>query len=279
MFESAALTMLAGIGAGSLGALLGLGGGIFLVPMLDVVVGLPFRTAAGISLMTVVATSSFVSLDDNSRRYVNPRLAVLLLTQTVLGATAARLLVTPRADGQPILSDLVSGRIFGVTTLVVAIVMLHRLQRRNVIRDPLAEVGVLGSRFHDPDSGGEIGYRVSRLPLALALALLAGVISTVVGVGGGLLLVPALNSWCGVPMRAAAATSVLMIGVTAVPGVVGHYVDGYLTQPGLEASAVLGVLAGSRVGFWIGARSRVFILKLLMIGILTGVGSIYLFLS
>ncbi|HUF48958.1 MAG TPA: sulfite exporter TauE/SafE family protein [Vicinamibacterales bacterium] len=277
MLESALITILAGVGAGSLGALLGLGGGVFLVPMLDILVGLPFRTAAGISLLTVIATSSFVSLDNNSRRYVNTRLAMLLLTHTVLGASLGRLLVAPGPDGRPLLSDVVSGRIFGVTALVVALVMLHRLRRRNIIRDPLASVGVLGSRIHDPDSGGAVGYRVSRLPLALGLALVAGAISTVVGVGGGILLVPALNSWCGVPMRAAAATSVLMIGVTAVPGAIGHYVDNYLTMPGLEASAVLGVLAGSRLGFWVGARSRVLYLKLLMAVILTSVGVFYLF--
>jgi len=262
--------MLAGIGAGSFGALLGLGGGVFLVPMLDVGLGLPFRTAAGISLMTVVATSSFVSLDANSRRFVNPRLAVALLTQTVLGASLGRLLL-------PLLSDRVSGRVFGVTALVVAVVMLHRLRRRNVILDPQVPLGRLGSRFHDPDSGADVGYRVDRVPLAMGLALLAGVLSTIVGVGGGVLLVPALNSWCGVPIRAAAATSVLMIGVTAVPGVIGHYVDGYLTLPVLETSAVLGVLAGSRLGFWVGARSRVVVLKVLMAAILTAVGGVYLF--
>jgi hypothetical protein len=272
VLESAAVTMLAGVGAGCLGALLGLGGGIFLVPMLDVVLGLPFRTSAGISLMTVVATSSFVSLDANSRRFVNPRLAVVLLTQTVLGASLGRLLL-------PLLSDEVSGRVFGVTALVVALVMLHRLRRRNVILDPLAPLGRLGSRFFDPDNGADVGYRVDRVPLAMALALLAGVISTVVGVGGGILLVPALNSWCGVPMRAAAATSVLMIGITAVPGVIGHYVDGYLTLPVLEASAVLGVLTGSRLGFWIAAYSRVVVLKLLMAVILIGVGGAYLYFT
>ena len=126
------------------------------MPMLDVVLGLPFRTAAGISLMTVVATSSFVSLDANSRRFVNPRLAVVLLTQTVLGASLGRLLL-------PILSDETSGRVFGVTALVVAVVMLHRLRRRNVILDPGVPVGVLGSRFADPDAGFAFAYVMNDL--------------------------------------------------------------------------------------------------------------------
>jgi hypothetical protein len=135
---------------------------------------------------------------------------------------------------------------------------------------------MLGGRFHDPDSGADVGYRVERVPLALAVGFVAGVVSTVVGVGGGILLVPALNAWCGVPIRAAAATSVLMIGVTAVPGAIGHYVDGHLGLPMLETAAVLGVLTGSRMGFWIGARSRVQVLKVLLALILGLVGAGYL---
>lgn len=263
------VTLFAGFGAGAFGALLGLGGGVFLVPILNLVVGLPYRTAAAISLTTVVATSSFVSLDAASRRFVNPRLAVVLLTHSVLGASFGRVLL-------PILSDEVSGRIFGVTAVAVAVLMLLRLGRRNIMSAHAHDLGHMGGRFFDVDSGMEVGYRVRRVPLALGLAFVAGVISTVVGVGGGVLLVPALNSWCGVPLRAAAATSALMIGVTAVPGVVGHYVDGHMTLPVLEATAVLGVLAGSRAGFWVGARSPTYALKLTMIAVLLAVGGRYL---
>ena len=82
-------------------------------------------------------------------------------------------------------------------------------------------------------------YRVRRLPLAIAVAFLAGVVSTVVGVGGGILLVPLLNAFCGVPIRAAAGTSALMVGITAVPGLVGHYQD--LVLPIVEVAAVSGI--------------------------------------
>ena len=68
--------------------------------------------------------------------------------------------------------------------------------------------------------------------------------------------VPVLTAWCGVPMRVAAATSSLMIGVTAVASAPIQYANGYINPP-LAAAAVLGVLIGSRGGLWFGARARV----------------------
>ena len=117
-------------------------------------------------------------------------------------------------------------------------------------------------------------YRVKRLPVALTASWVAGYISGAFGLGGGILKVPVLNVWCGVPMRAAAATSGLMIGVTAVASVPIHYANGYIL-PGYAAAAVLGVLIGSRAGFWCGDRVRARWLKLLMAGVLMTVSTIY----
>ena len=91
--------------------------------------------------------------------------------------------------------------------------------------------------------------------MALGVSFLAGNVSAAFGIGGGILKVPVLNAWCGVPMRAAAATSALMIGVTAAASVPIHYAHGYVNPP-LAAAAVLGVLIGSRAGFWFGGRAR-----------------------
>jgi uncharacterized membrane protein YfcA len=128
----------------------------------------------------------------------------------------------------------------------------------------------------DPDTDAMVAYRVKRLPLALGVAGGAGVISTLTGIGGGVLIVPALNSWCGVPMRVAAATSAVILGVTAIPGVADNFARGYLVRPTLTAAAVLGVLAGSRAGFWIGTRVKVRSLKILMAVVLSVIAIEYL---
>jgi uncharacterized membrane protein YfcA len=261
-------TFLAGIGAGSLGALLGLGGGIFLVPFLNIVLQVPLAEAMAISLVTVIATSNFVSLSPTGLKLANVRLAMLLQLVSAIGAIAGTYIdISVRTRAQ----------IFGGVALVVAAVMVSRLNRRNVLEGSLKDVGLLGGWVQDPDSGALVAYRLRRAPLALGVAGGAGVISTLTGIGGGVLVVPALNSWCGVPMRVAAATSAVILGVTAIPGVVDNFADGRLTRPLLAAGAVLGVIAGSRAGFWIGRKVKVRSLKILMAVVLAAVASWYLF--
>lgn len=264
------LIFLAGIGAGSVGAMLGLGGGILLVPILNIGLGLPIGQATALSLITVISTSNFVSLTSAGRRFANVRLALMLQVFSVAGAITGTVLldyISPSGQEQ----------VFGATAVLVAIVMLSRLNSRNVLHGEVADLGVLGARIDDPDTGVEVAYRVRRLPLALGVAGGAGVVSTLAGVGGGVLIVPALNSWCGVPMRAAAATSAAILGVTALPGVVDNYARGNLTESVLAAAAVLGAIVGSRVGFWCSRRVKVKSLKVFMALVLAFVAVEYIF--
>ena len=154
-------------------------------------------------------------------------------------------------------------RLFGVVAIAVALAMVTRINRRNVIADPDADPGRLGGRFYEAESGGVVSYRVKRLPLALAGSFVAGNVSSLLGIGGGIIKVPLLNAWCGVPLRAAAATSALMIGVTAAGGAVIYYGHGDLS-PLLAAPAVLGVQIGSWAGTHLTNQTPVKWLKLLM---------------
>jgi uncharacterized membrane protein YfcA len=108
-----------------------------------------------------------------------------------------------------------------------------------------------------------VTYRVKRLPLALVASFVAGNVSSLLGLGGGVIKVPVLNAWCGIPLRAAAATSAFMIGVTATAGAIIYYGNGQLV-PALAAAAVLGVQAGSWLGLRIGERASNRTLKLVM---------------
>ena len=100
-------------------------------------------------------------------------------------------------------------------------------------------------------------YRVKRLPLALAASFVAGNVSSLLGIGGGIIKVPVLNAWCGIPLRAAAATSAFMIGVTATAGAIIYYGTGQLV-PALAAAAVPRRPARivGRDAFWCSARRR-----------------------
>ncbi len=256
----------AGAVAGCLGSLLGIGGGVFLVPFLNAGLGLQFKTAAAVSLMTVIATSSAVSAHTAGRQLINLRLGMLLEIASTAGGLMAGILFW-------YISDSVLTVLFAIVTAGIAVLMLTRLEKRNVL-EANADIGRLGGRFFEEESGREVAYRVRRLPVGMLASLLAGAISGTLGLGGGILKVPILNAWCGVPLRAAAATSALMIGVTAVSSVPIQYAHGYIDPP-LAAAAVLGVLAGSRAGFWFGGRARAKWLKLLMAVILAAVSVFY----
>jgi uncharacterized protein len=254
------IIFVAGVVSGALGALLGLGGGIFLVPFLNLVLRFPLTAAAAISLTTVIATSSSVSAARTGKQLINMRLGMLLEVATaagsVLGGVTA--LVLPQSTLQ---------KIFGVVAAAVAGIMLTRLQRRNVILDPSTDPGLLGGRYYEQESGGIVIYQVKRLPLAIGASFLAGNISSLLGIGGGIIKVPVLNAWCGVPLRAAAATSAFMIGVTATAGAVIYYGHGQLV-PVLAAAAVLGVQLGSWGGMRFGQHAPAKWLKLMMAAVL-----------
>jgi uncharacterized membrane protein YfcA len=248
--------MASGAVAGCLGALLGLGGGVFLVPFLNAWFGLDFKTAAAISLVTVIATSSAVSAGTTGRNLINLRLGMLLEVASAAGGLAAGVTIAH-------LSDVTLERGFAGVTALIAVLMLTRLERRNVIEDTTVDPGSLGGRFHDEEIGGEVVYRVRRLPVALAASFLAGNVSGAFGIGGGILKVPVLNAWCGIPMR---------VAVASVPI---QYANGYVNPP-LAGAAVLGVLVGSRGGLWFGTRARAKWLKLLLAVVLMMVSAIYL---
>ncbi len=256
----------AGVVAGGLGIALGLGGGILLVPFLSLALGFPLKSAAAISLTTVIATSSAVASARAGKHLMNLRLGMLLEVATVVGSLLGG--ITAQMVAESTLQ-----RIFGLVAIVVAAVMLGRVNRRNVIRDENADPGRLGGRFYEAESGGMVTYRIRRLPVALIASFVAGNLSSLLGIGGGVVKVPVLNAWCGIPLRAAAATSALMIGVTATGGAIIYYGRGDL-QPLTAAPAVLGVQLGSWAGLHLTQRASAKWLKVLMALLLLAVAAL-----
>jgi uncharacterized protein len=255
-----------GAAAGALGALLGIGGGMFLVPLLTLAGHMPIKYAIPISLATVIATSTAVSAGTAGRGLINLRLGMVLEVATAAGGLLGGITAERFSP-----STLFAG--FGFVSAASALSMLTRLGKRNVIVDADADPGQLGGRYYEDESGGIVVYRVKRLPLALGASFVAGSVSTILGIGGGVIKVPILNAWCGVPLRAAAATSAFMIGVTATTGVVLYYGKGELIAV-LAAAAVLGVRAGSSVALLAGARAPAQWLKMTLIVVLLTVSAL-----
>jgi len=262
-FVLATIIFVSGAAAGGFGALLGIGGGVFLVPLLNLALGFPLRTAAAISLTTVIATSSSVSAGRTGEQLINIRLGMVLEVATVAGSLLGGLTAH-------LFSETTLQRLFAVVTAIAALAVLARVNRRNVLRDAAVDPGLLGGRFDEAESGGVVVYRVRRLPIGLLASFVAGNVSSLLGIGGGVLKVPALNAWCGIPMRAAAATSAFMIGVTATGGAIIYLGRGDL-PPLAAAPAVLGVQLGSWIGLRLAHRLSAKWLKILLVVVLLSV--------
>ncbi|MGH2568854.1 MAG: sulfite exporter TauE/SafE family protein [Bacteroidota bacterium] len=248
--------------AGTLGTVLGIGGGLFLIPFLVLVVGIPMHQAIATSIIAVIATSSTGASIFLERGVVNVRLGVLLEVATVIGAIAGGLTAN-------LLSGALLTKFFATILLVTALLMIPRM-RNNRVREQSRSDGALSASFTDDASGENVRYTVNRIPGTMAISLLAGNISGLLGIGGGIFKVPAMHLLSGVPIKVAAATSNFMIGVTAAASAFIYFSHGHL-NPALASSATLGVLGGSIVGTQISKRInsralvRVFVLVLLLL--------------
>ena len=262
MSASPLLLFVTGAATGLLGSMLGLGGGVLLVPLLTLALGVPIRVAIAASLISVMATaiaSASVNLD---RGLVNLRLGLLLEVATASGALLGGLVAAYLSPRQLYV-------IFAVTMASMGVVMALRSGRRNVMTDLSADVGVLGGRLQEGET--VYVYQVRRLGVGVFASLVAGAISGLLGLGGGIVKVPILNTFCGIPIRVAAATSTFMIGITTAASAFLYYGRGEIALP-LTAAVALGALPGSLVGARISERVATRSLKLLMAIVLLGVG-------
>lgn len=237
-----------GLGGGLLGAVFGIGGGVFLIPILVLYCGFSMTHAVATGLITVIATSSAVASVNLERGLANIRLGMVLELATVLGA-----LLSAMAAGK-LPQNLLVG-LFGALLGAVAVLMWRGQQGETEAPEAPAKPGLLDGKYFDPATGATVGYQVRRLGTGLAVSFGAGAVSGLLGVGGGVFKVPAMHLFCGLPMKAAAATSNFMIGVTAAASAFLYFNRGAVL-PVPTALIVLGVLAGSMAGTWLNLRLK-----------------------
>jgi len=248
---------------GLVGSMLGLGGGVFLVPLLTLSLGVPIRVAIAASLISVIATASASSTVNLERGLVNLRLGMVLEGATSIGGLAGGITAALLSQRQLFV-------LFGVTLALMGVVMAARSGRRNVIPDTGVDPGRLGGRILEGETA--YVYRVRRLPLGLVASLGAGAISGLLGLGGGIIKVPILTAFCGIPIRVAAATSAFMIGVTAAASSFIYFGRGDVVLP-LSAAIALGALPGSLLGARLSHRVHARSLKVIMAAVLLIVGA------
>ena len=277
----AGLLMVAGgAAAGVFGSLLGLGGGILIVPLLTLGFGLPLRVAVGTSLVCVIVTSSAAAGAYLRGGVANLRLGMVLALFTAAGAVIGGLIAF-------LVPDRALAGLFALLLVWTAVTMARSSRKpppappeagvtppppdaspTRPSVTPIASPPVVLPPVEEPRGPLDApGYRVRRLGPASAVSVGGGVMAALLGVGGGIVNVPTMNLLMGVPVRVAAATSNLIIGVTAVSSAIVYLVrdgiDPYVTGP-----TALGVFVGATAGARLAPRVDPRVLRWLFVVVL-----------
>ena len=224
------------LGTSMLGGVLGMASGIFIVPVLTMFGRIDIHTAVGASLVSVIACSCGSAAPFLKERLTNIRLAILLETATTSGALCG-----------VFLAGLVPTQYL---YLLFVLILLLSAQQMLV-------------RRKDPDGSSS----VQRLPLGMTLMYGAGMISALLGIGSGVLKIPAMDTALRLPIKVSSATSNFMIGVTATASAAAYFARGEIVT-----SVAAPIALGSVVGAVLGARILINVpaqrLRLMFLGIL-----------
>lgn len=272
------LMLVGGFAAGVFGSLLGLGGGILIVPLLTLGFGLDLRAAVGVSLVCVIMTSSAAAGVYLERHVANLRLGMSLELFTAIGALVGGSIAF-------LVDERFLSVLFAALLGYVAFSML-RARSGDADADPgVNEVGepvpiapreraapiqangasaLIGTRTAFLASVAGPGYEVRNLGRGVVGATGAGVMSALLGIGGGIIKVPLMNLSMGVPLRVATATSNLMIGITAAASAVIYLVRGEI-DPYVAGPTAIGVFFGATLGSRVAHRIGLRYLRMLFV--------------
>lgn len=237
---------IAAFGTSALGGVLGMANGIFIVPILTQFFDVSIHTAIAASLVAVIACSCGSAAPLLENRLVNIRLAIVLETATTCGAITGVFLI-----------GLISApALYFLFAAILALSARQMLSRRHEVIEAVKPVASdwatilrLHASFPDRATAREVPYQVSRIPLGMVLMYAAGLLSALLGIGSGILKIPAMDAALRLPIKVSSATSNFMIGVTATASAGAYFMRGDIDI------AIAGPIAlGSVIGALLGAR-------------------------
>ena len=266
LFTFTGLLFLGALIAGLLGALTGLGGGVVLIPLMTIGFHVDIRYAIGVSLISVIATSSGAAAAYVREGYSSVRIGMFLEVATTMGAILGAFLAT-------VVHTQLLAIIFGVVLIYSA--YLTWQQARNPIPElkhgsPWSDKLKLSGSYPGPD-GTRCKYQVENVSGGFSLMLVAGTLSGLLGIGSGAVKVLAMDRIMKVPFKVSTTTSNFMIGVTAAASA-GIYLHRGLIAPGLAFPVMLGVLSGSLIGARYLVHAHVSVLRIVFTFVILALG-------
>jgi uncharacterized membrane protein YfcA len=246
------LIIIFGVFIGIISSSMGIGGGAFIVPFFVLVFNIPIKYAIAVSLISIIATSSAVASVNVEKGLTNVRLGIFLEMSMAIGSIVSTFIMM-KANSSII------QLLFSFMLLPVALTMFLKAKKSKKTEHKEGitlnnDVKNL-STFFDPSLGRNVSYVPKKLKVAFFFSFFGGVMSGLFGLGGGIVQVPVMNILCGVPIKAATATSNFMIGLSACASAIILYKNNYVIGD-LALFLVVGVVIGSMIGMKILYRAK-----------------------
>ncbi|PIO82191.1 permease [Loigolactobacillus backii] len=269
MIHSVVIILFVGALAGILGAILGIGGGIIITPVLTLGFGLDIKYAIGASIISVIATSSGATIAYVKDELLNLRVAMFLEIATTVGAIIGAVLVGVVHTGFLFI-------LFGLLLLFSAWNMYGKLKSGNEVLhkvepDKIAQRLRLNSSYYDKALKKQVDYQVENVPAGFTVMFGAGLASGLLGIGSGAFKVMAMDTFMKMPLKPSSATSNLMMGVTAAASATVYFFNGSI-KPQIAAPLALGVLFGATIGTRIMQRLKPRWIRIIFIPIIGYMG-------
>ncbi|KRK74868.1 permease [Levilactobacillus namurensis DSM 19117] len=245
MVQTALIMLGVGLFAGIAGAILGIGGGVIITPILTLGMGLSIKYAIGASIIAVIATSSGSTIAYLRDNVLNLRVAMFLEIATTIGAIIGALMTG-------ILDPKYLYLLFGCLLVFSAWNMVRKLRRgqevlKRVTPDRIAAKLKLNGSYFDKAELRDVDYQVENVPAGFAVMFGAGVASGLLGIGSGAFKVMAMDTFMKMPLKPSSSTSNLMMGVTAAASATVYFFNGSIL-PGIAVPMALGILIGAVIG-------------------------------
>lgn len=234
------IMLLAAYGAGLLGSLTGLGGGVVVIPVLTLCFGVDFHYAVGAALVASIATSSGSGSAYVKEGITNIRLGMFLEIATTLGAVAGAIIAVW-------LNNNVIAVIYGLVLILTGTMQFVKKQDHTGIQGSQAarRLKLFGTW---PQKDGSLkAYELRNVGRGFSVMGIAGMLSGILGIGSGVLKVIAMDNMMKVPFKVSTTTSNFMMGVTACASAVVYVQRGNIV-PGIACPVLIGVLLGALTG-------------------------------
>ncbi|MCL4392715.1 sulfite exporter TauE/SafE family protein [Patescibacteria group bacterium] len=237
------IIILISIIAGIIGAMVGVGGGIIIIPILVLLFHIDIKMAIGASIVSVIATSSGAASAYLKDNIINLKAGMFLEIATTIGAISGALILS-------IINPEILLFIFPAVLISSTYPMIKNIKQdiyTNIQNDKISNYLELNSSYYDKQNKSEIKYNITHTKLGLFVMYIAGLLSGLLGIGSGVFKVLAMDNIMKMPIKVSTTTSNFMIGVTAAASAVIYLVRGYI-NPYIALPVMIGIVIGAFIG-------------------------------